>query len=88
MGEIFIDVMKWCLELKYNQSEDFRKELERSKELFIIEDQTSFPRKNADAWGVKLINKEYVGPNLLGKLLMELRDNKVINTTFEHLILI
>lgn len=34
-----------------------------------------FPKKSADTWGAKLIGVYYVGPNLLGQLLMELRDN-------------
>ena len=40
-----------------------------------MEDQTTFPRKTADAWGVKRTpdGASFVGPNLLGRLLMELR---------------
>ena len=74
-GRMIIDAMKFCLTKKYEQSEDFRKELERSKGKFIVEDQTSFPKKTPDAWGVKLQGDNFVGPNLLGRLLMELRDN-------------
>ena len=37
--------------------------------------QTSFRKKYADTWGVKREGEFYVGPNLLGRLLMELRDN-------------
>lgn len=74
-GAVIVDVMKECLLLKYRQSAAFREELERSKGLFIVEDQTSFPNKNADTWGTKLVGEEYVGPNLLGRLLMELREN-------------
>ena len=35
-----------------------------------------FPKKQPDAWGVKLQpdGKTFAGPNLLGRLLMELRD--------------
>ncbi len=29
---------------------------------------------DADAWGVKRVGDSYVGPNLLGRLLMQLRD--------------
>ena len=47
-GKVFIDVMKHCLDMKYAQSEPFRKALEKSKGLFIVEDQTTFSRKNAD----------------------------------------
>ena len=76
-GEIFVDAMKFCLMQKYTQSEAFRTELERSRGLFIVEDQTTFPKKNPDTWGVKQSGdgKEYIGPNLMGRLLMELRDN-------------
>jgi ribA/ribD-fused uncharacterized protein len=87
-GEIFIDVMKWCLYLKYQQDKDFLRVLQETKELFIIEDQTTFVGKNANCWGVKLKDNEYVGPNLLGRLLMELRDNPIECKSFENLILI
>lgn len=80
-GMIFIDVMKFCLKTKYEQSEVFFDKLEKSKGKFIVEDQSTF-KKPADAWGVKLENEDnglseqkYVGPNLLGQLLMELRDS-------------
>jgi predicted NAD-dependent protein-ADP-ribosyltransferase YbiA (DUF1768 family) len=74
-GKIIVDAMKFCLTKKYEQSEDFRKELERSKGKFIVEDQTSFPKKIPNTWGVKQQGDNFVGPNLLGRLLMELRDN-------------
>ena len=76
------DAMKFCLTLKYEQCELFRKELERSKGLFIVEDETSRKRgRDADTWGVVLRGDEYVGPNLLGRLLMELRDNGKLEYT-------
>ena len=75
-GRMIVDAMKFCLTQKYEQCGDFRKELERSKGKFIVEDQTSFKKKNPDAWGVKLQGDNFVGPNLLGRLLMELRDNR------------
>ncbi len=71
---MMVDAMKYCLTLKYEQSEAFRKELERSKGKYIVEDGT-FRKKNADTWGAVLQGSEYVGPNLMGRLLMELRDN-------------
>ena len=73
---MIVDAMKYCLTLKYDQCELFRKELVRSKGLFIVEDETSRMRgRDADTWGVVLRGDEYVGPSLLGRLLMELRDN-------------
>ena len=75
-GRIIVDAMKFCLMQKYAQSAEFRAGLERSRGLFIVEDQTTFPKKNPDTWGAKLSGDgtEYVGPNLMGRLLMELRD--------------
>jgi Uncharacterized protein conserved in bacteria len=74
-GMVIVDAMKQCLQLKYEQSEEFRAALERSKGKYIVEDQSTFPKKTADTWGVKQQGDSYVGPNLLGRLLMELRDN-------------
>ena len=79
---MIVDAMKHCLTLKYEQCELFRKELERSKGLYIVEDETSRMRgRDADTWGVVLRGDEYVGPNLLGRLLMELRDNGKLEYT-------
>lgn len=74
-GGIIVDAMKFCLMTKYEQSNDFRNKLAQSDCKYIVEDQTSFPKKIADTWGTKLVGNEYIGPNLLGRLLMELRDN-------------
>ena len=74
-GRMIVDAMKFCITQKFEQSEEFRKELERSKGKYIVEDQTSFPKKNPDTWGVKQQGSDFIGPNLLGRLLMELRKN-------------
>ena len=77
-GSMIVDVMKYCLQVKYDQCEEFRDQLERSKGYFIVEDQSTRKKgKNAtaDTWGALLRNGSYIGPNLLGRLLMELRDN-------------
>ncbi len=80
-GKMIIDAMKFCLTKKYEQSEAFRQELERSKGKFIVEDQTGFTKKNPDAWGVKLQGNNFVGPSLLGRLLMELRETGKLDYT-------
>ncbi len=74
-GRIFIDAMKFCLMQKYHQSEIFRNELERSKGLFIVEQQAN-PRRPAGAYSAKLSEdgKTWTGPNIMGRLLMKLRD--------------
>ncbi|MBP5687743.1 MAG: NADAR family protein [Muribaculaceae bacterium] len=77
-GSMIVNAMKFCLMRKYEQNEDFRQELERSRGLFIVEDQSNRKKKenqNPDTWGVKLRGDQYIGPNLMGRLLMELRDN-------------
>lgn len=74
-GQIIVDVMKFCLQTKYEQSEQFRQALKETAGRTIVEDQTRFNNKTANTWGAKLINDKYEGPNLLGRLLMELRDN-------------
>ena len=74
-GMMIVDAMKQCLQLKYVQSEEFRAALEQSKGKYIVEDQSSFKKSWADTWGVKKEGDFYVGPNLMGRLLMELRDN-------------
>ena len=75
-GRIFIDAMKFCLMQKFAQSETFRKELARTKGLFIVEQQAN-PRRPAGAYSAKLSEdgKSWTGPNFMGRLLMELRDN-------------
>ena len=80
---MIVDAMKYCLMQKYTQSGKFRSELESTRGLYIVEDQSTFPKKNADTWGVKLSadGTSYVGPNLLGRLLMELRDNGTLEYT-------
>ena len=74
-GQIILDAMKFCLQTKYNQSEQFRQALKETAGKTIVEDQTRRKKKKADTWGAKLINGKYEGSNLLGRLLMELRDN-------------
>ena len=81
-GQIIVDCMKFCLQTKYEQCEDFRTTLHKTNGLIIVEDETSRKtNKNGtvrppDSWGVIKEGDKYVGSNLLGRLLMELRDNR------------
>lgn len=78
--KMIVDALKYILIAKYEQCEEFRKELERSKGLYIIEDETG---RKSTSYGVKL-NKDsglYEGSNLLGRLLMELRDTGKLEYT-------
>jgi predicted NAD-dependent protein-ADP-ribosyltransferase YbiA (DUF1768 family) len=72
-GCILVDAMKFCVVEKYEQCEAFRKELERSRGKYIVEKQPKAGRR-ADAWNANLVGDKWVGPNLMGRLLMELRD--------------
>lgn len=57
-GSIVIDVMKFCIQIKYEQSDEFRQELNNTVGFFIVEDQTNIKTaksgklKDADTWGV------------------------------------
>jgi len=79
--QMIVDVMKFCLQTKYEQCEFFRAELERSKGLYVIENETNHLRGKNPLWGVKQVGDHYEGPNVLGKLLMELRDNGKLEYT-------
>ena len=81
--KIFLDALKFVLVTKYEQSEAFRVELERSKGFYIVEDETGRPgcKKSADAYGTIRVGDEMVGPNLLGQFLMELRDTGKLDYT-------
>lgn len=78
-GCMIVDAIKFCLQLKYEQHEIFRNLLKGSKGKYIVEDQTNFPKKMPDTWGAKLCEDHYTGPNLLGRLLMELREHKKLD---------
>ena len=80
-GKMVLDAMKYCLVKKYEQSEEFRKKLQESAGKYIVEDQSTFKKKQPDAWGVKSHNDLFVGPNLLGQFLMELRDTGKLDYT-------
>lgn len=76
-GQIILDVMKFCLQQKYEQCPEFRRELDSTKGYNIVELQVKKNDKEtsrANAWGVKIKGENYEGPNIMGRLLMELRD--------------
>lgn len=75
-GQIIVDVMKFCLQTKYDQSEAFRQTLKETAGKTIVEDQSSRKTiKTVDTWGAVTVDDKFIGSNLLGRLLMELRDN-------------
>lgn len=96
--QILVDVMKFCLQQKYEQCPEFREELDSTKGFHIVELQDAKNDKEssrANGWGVKTKGENYEGPNLMGRLLMELRDgtmkyklpedwNKMLETISEN----
>lgn len=73
--EIAVDVMRFCLNHKYQASAEFRKTLADSGDKYIVEDESN--RKNRpDSWGAVFDTgtNEYYGKNIMGRLLMELRE--------------
>lgn len=74
-GKIVVDVMKYCIKVKYDQSPKFREVLNSTKGYSIVEDQTRKNNRRGDSWGAVLNDGFYEGSNLMGRLLMELRDS-------------
>ena len=72
--EIAVDVMRFCLNHKYQTSAEFRKALSDSGDRFIVEDESN-RKKKPDSWGAvqDAATGEYYGKNIMGRLLMELR---------------
>lgn len=80
--EIAVDVMRFCLNHKYQASAEFRKALADSGSKYIVEDESN--RKNKpDSWGAVLdaATGEYYGKNIMGRLLMELREKGQLDYT-------
>ena len=75
--EIAVDVMRFCLNHKYQNSAEFRKALADSGDRYIVEDESN-RKKKPDSWGAGLdtATNEYYGKNIMGRLLMELREKE------------
>jgi len=68
--EVKFDVMQWCLEVKLVQNWNRFSALLNSTEKKLIVEYTPDDK----VWGAKKIGNNYIGPNALGKLLMEVRE--------------
>ncbi len=79
-GQIVVDAMKFCLQTKYDQSDEFRHVLNQTAGKIIVEDQSNRKTiKTVDTWGSVRVDDKFIGSNLLGRLLMELRNNKKLD---------
>ena len=77
--EIAVDVLRFCLNHKYQASAEFRKALADCGDKYIVEDESN--RKNKpDSWGAVLdtTTNEYYGKNIMGRLLIELREKGLL----------
>lgn len=72
-GSMIIDAMKFCLQMKHEQCSAFREDLAGTEGFYIAEKET--PRKKEPSgWATYEIGTIFKGPNMMGRLLMELRD--------------
>ena len=80
--EIAVDVMRFCLNHKYQTSAEFRKALADSGSKYIVEDESN-RKKRPDSWGAVLdtATNEFYGKNIMGRLLMELREKGELEYT-------
>ncbi len=80
MSEKDIDNMRLCLNLKFNQHSSLKEKLLKTGEHTIIEDIGSRRGARHEFWGAyKNEKNEWVGNNLMGKLLMQLKENYIGN---------
>lgn len=78
-NRIHTEWMKYCLNLKYRDFEEFRKDLHATDKI-PVEDATQTNYASNLFWGAKLVEVDgkmyYFGCNVLGKLLIQLRESK------------
>jgi ribA/ribD-fused uncharacterized protein len=68
--DVRVNIMRWCLRIKLqNNWEKFGRILERTEQRPIVEESVK-----DEFWGAKPKDGSLVGGNVLGRLLMELRD--------------
>ena len=72
--EADLERMRICLRLKINQHNNLKEMLLLTGDSIIIEDSSKRPNESGLIWGAALIDGEWVGKNVLGKLWMNLRE--------------
>ncbi len=79
MSEKDIENMKMVVRLKFDQNDVLKSKLKISGEHIIVE---NIGKRNGERhffWGMKKINGEWEGNNMMGKILMELRKELIEN---------
>lgn len=74
MSEEDITNMKLCLQLKFDQHPNLKLKLISTRDHTIVEDIGKRNGEKHFFWGMKQINGEWIGNNMMGKLLMQLRE--------------
>jgi len=79
MSEQDVDNMKKCVRLKFDQNLNLRNELKRTGNALIFEDIGKRTGERHQFWGAKKVNEdEGCGFNMMGQILMELRNTYLI----------
>jgi predicted NAD-dependent protein-ADP-ribosyltransferase YbiA (DUF1768 family) len=70
-----VENMRKCVKMKFDQHPQLKKELMNTKDAFIYEDIGNRNGERHKFWGAKKISEnEGDGHNMMGRILMELRD--------------
>lgn len=73
MSERDIENMKMVVRLKFEQNEVLKSKLKLSGEHVIVENIGVRNGERHLFWGMKKVNGEWIGNNMMGKILMEIR---------------
>jgi ribA/ribD-fused uncharacterized protein len=69
-----IENMRLCLRIKFDQHSELREKLLKTEDHIIFEDVSARNRARHKFWGAVKTNGQLDGQNMLGNLLMELRE--------------
>ncbi len=73
MSEKDLENMKMVVRLKFDQNEVLKSKLKVSGEHIIVENIGNRNGERHLFWGMKKVNGEWIGNNMMGKILMEIR---------------
>lgn len=74
MSDRDIENMKMVVKLKFDQHKELKSRLLKTGNHIIVENIEKRPGARHLFWGMKKVNGEWIGENMMGKILMELRD--------------
>jgi len=66
--------MKMVVKLKFDQHKELKSRLLKTGNHIIVENIDKRKGARHLFWGMKKVNGEWMGENMMGKILMELRD--------------